>query len=242
MIVNYKYQGADYFYDTKSVPKLQFPMYNEYCIKRFYTTTGKNVSIPVKFSFEAVKDKIYLRATMISPKDCDSISAKVLFPSFNEAMATCIEKDITLPHEERVNTAMKMLYNALDKSLDSSDGKLLAMKTPYEYPSFILKNDEIIGIGEKTAFHITDNGELIAALTDMQGPYLSMDLNKSMVEIIVLDEVGEYPVATFRGQLQSISGYNLTVKCEIKRAKDDNVSKCQEVFEEYKNPIDFFVN
>jgi hypothetical protein len=241
ILVEYKYNGTDYCYNTKDIPKIQMPLYNSHCIERFYLPAGKAIVMPVRFSFEAVKSDVFLRATLIAPSDCDELSAKMKFPKFGEVMADCIENDTTLPHNQKVKAAMQILANSLNNSMDSSDGKLLVLKKAYKYPSFILKNGEIIGIGEKTAFNENEEGNLIAVLSEMKGPYLSMDLNKSMVEIIVLDNDGDL-IASLRGSLQGISGYNLAVQCEIKVAQEKSVAKCQDIFDEYgDNSIEYFM-
>lgn len=238
MLVKYKHKDIDFFYDTKDLGKVQLPLYNAHVIKRFYLTSGKAISMPIKFSLEAKKADVFLRATVITPEDCDEMTAKIALPKFSEMIANCVLDNISLPSNKTMESSMQALANALSQAFDSCDEKLLVLKEAYDYPAFIVKCGEVIGIGEKTTFNETSLG-LNATFANMQGPYMSMPLADAKVEIVTLNDNLE-PLVTLRGDITGIAGYNLTVKCELKKATKENVKMCQDIAERYDNPMEYF--
>lgn len=230
-------EGEAYGVDPKKLKQIQFPFFLPWAKNAFYTESDKLVYLPIRFQFMNANDLgADLKGQLLLPKDYAKIeaSAHVSMDIIFSALYDAIRKDHSIIDDASMKIYMNAIAERLYHTLTSYGDSFIPTNTKYEYPSFIVKDKQIIGVSNYTIFQ-TEGKDLKLNMQHLSGTYLSSFHSEKDKDVfaVILNEEGEKIIAA-RIHIDSAEGHNLEAYVtKIYRNIEPFVSVCQDVYNSY---------
>lgn len=233
-------EGIKYRLNPKELNKIDFPFYSEQARSAYYQPAEKALYLPIRFSFDSKKsndEKVALKGQLVLPSSYPKMTAMSKIPTdkLMENMIYAYENKESLAMMPDINKRINAIAVSLYESLAYYGSDFIMCKTDYQYPSFMVKNGEVVGISTLTQFELNTNNELVVIMNDLKGPFLSMfnQEGDTAVSIIILDDEGEL-ITSLQASVESIKGKHVrAVKQANKSISDKDLELCQDICDEY---------
>ena len=240
-------EGEAYAVDPKKLKDIQFPFFLPYAKNAFYTESNRLVYLPIQFTFVNAKDKSAdLRARLLLPKNYTKIEAKATMPMeyIVDALYHAFHDDISIIENPYIKAYMKKLADVLYKTLILNGDSFIMTDTEYAYPSFIVKDREIIGVSDKTIFR-SEGKDLHITMQNTHGTYLSSFYEEKDNDLfaVILDYNGE-KIISARIHIESAKQDEMNASItRIYKGIEPFVSTCQKVYESYhEDYLNYFLD
>lgn len=236
--------GIQYHMGSKDFKDIHFPIIFPETRGAFYIPSHKVVYLPIRYQFRnKKKDKVVLTARMILPDDYPKLEAMTMFPErelFQLLLFSYKEKR-GVWNQFSVRKEMSTLSSQLYHKLMETGKDFIMLEKSYDYPAFLLSGKEVIGIGNTTVFHYSDDKVLTLSADSMTGTYLSKQ-DPQQLSLLIFSEEGQPIVLTGIHDLKA-DGNRIKAVADGCFRNEYLVTLCRDIISRYKgNYIHYFMD
>ena len=239
--------NTSYQFNPKDLVKIEFPILQENVYSILGVNFGYNV-IPIRYNLKAKNDKIVIlsgKTAFSKNRGIKNIEVKTQFSMdiIANSLVIAIKQNIGIEKIPAIKIRIDAIAKALCDQLAEYTSDCVILNRVYKIPAFVIMNQEVIGIGNKTIFKMDNQTKkLDIEIKQMIGSYLSkINAQKNTIHLIILNNKGE-PFISMPAKVHNVYNTCLTASGSFTKFRyTSSMEICKKIFKKYnKNYMSYF--